>query len=146
MSLTNTDPNKVARYPKFDWPRVTNPEDSRRQRRVARGDGRCARREQAFMDHPDEIAAIIIEPIQGEGGDNHFRPEFLQSLRDLADKKDALLIFDEVQTGVGLTGEFWAFQSIRRGTPDMHRLRQEDPGLWHPRGSARSTRSRATCS
>ena len=110
MSLTNTDPNKVAGYPKFDWPRVTTP-------KIRGGDVewreemslRQAR--QAFLDHPDEIAAVIIEPVQGEGGDNHFRPEFLQALRDLADQEEALLIFDEVQTGVGLTGEFWAFQS-----------------------------------
>ncbi|MEM7786717.1 MAG: L-lysine 6-transaminase [Bacteroidota bacterium] len=110
MSLTNTDPNKVAGFPKFDWPRITTP-------KIRGGDvawrEEIALREakQAFLDHPDEIAAILIEPIQGEGGDNHFRPEFLQALRDLADEAEALLIFDEVQTGVGLTGEFWAFQS-----------------------------------
>ncbi len=111
MSLTNTDPNKVSGYPKFDWPRISNP-------KIRGGDVewreeitlRQAR--QAFMDHPDEIAAIIIEPIQGEGGDNHFRPEFFQALRQLADEAEAILIFDEVQTGVGLTGEFWAYQSI----------------------------------
>ena len=111
MSLTNTDPNKVAGYPKFDWPRITNPKirggDVEWREEIAERQAR-----QAFMDHPDEIAAIIIEPIQGEGGDNHFRKEFFQTLRDLADEFDALLIFDEVQTGVGLTGEFWAWQSI----------------------------------
>jgi L-lysine 6-transaminase len=67
---------------------------------------------QAFREHGDEIACIIIEPIQGEGGDNHFRPEFLQAVKDIAHENDALLIFDEVQSGVGITGEFWAHQSI----------------------------------
>ena len=117
MSLTNTDPNKVAHFPKFDWPRISNPK--------IRGGGVAFREEvalrqakQAFLDHPDEIAAIIIEPIQGEGGDNHFRPEFLQGLRDLADEAEALLIFDEVQTGVGLTGAFWAYQALGV-TPDV---------------------------
>ena len=117
MSLTNTDPTKVAGYPKFDWPRISNPK--------IRGGGVEMREEialrqarQAFMDHPDEIACIILEPIQGEGGDNHFRPEFLQGLRDLADEQDALLIFDEVQTGVGLTGAFWAWQGLGV-TPDI---------------------------
>ena len=111
MSLTNTDPNKVSGYPKFDWPRITNPKirggDVEWREDIALRQAR-----QAFLDHPDEIASIIIEPIQGEGGDNHFRPEFFQALRQLADEAEALLIFDEVQTGVGLTGEFWAAQSV----------------------------------
>ena len=117
MSLTNTDPNKVAGYPKFDWPRISNP-------KIRGGDveereaAALAEAKQAFLDHPDEIAAIIIEPIQGEGGDNHFRPAFLQALRNLADEEEALLIFDEVQTGVGLTGAFWAWQALGV-TPDV---------------------------
>ena len=66
---------------------------------------------QAFQDRPDEIAAIIIETIQGEGGDNHFRKEFFQELRRLADENEAFLIFDEVQTGLGMTGKMWAFEN-----------------------------------
>lgn len=117
MSLTNTDPNKVAGFPKFDWPRISNPKI--RGGDVAfREEVSIRQAKQAFMDHPDEIAAIILEPIQGEGGDNHFRPEFLQQLRELADEQDALLIFDEVQTGVGLTGAFWAWQGLGV-TPDV---------------------------
>ena len=111
MSLTNTDPNKVAGYPKFDWPRILNPKirggDVEWREEIALRQAR-----QAFVDHPDEIAAIIIEPIQAEGGDNHFRPEFFQALRQLADEAEALLVYDEVQTGVGLTGAFWAAQAI----------------------------------
>jgi L-lysine 6-transaminase len=71
-----------------------------------------ARAERAFDIHNGDIAAILIEPIQGEGGDNHFRPEFLQALRKLADERGALLVFDEVQTGVGLTGSWWAHQQL----------------------------------
>ena len=111
MSLTNTDPNKVAGYPKFDWPRISNPK-IRGGDVGAREDLAVRQMKQAFLDHPDEIAAIILEPIQGEGGDNHFRPEFFQTLRQLADENDALLVFDEVQTGVGLTGSFWAWQGL----------------------------------
>ena len=111
MSLTNTDPNKVAGYPKFDWPRVLNPKirggDVEWREEIALRQAR-----QAFRDHPDEIASILIEPVQAEGGDNHFRPEFFRALRDLADEAEALLIYDEVQTGVGLTGAFWAAQSL----------------------------------
>ena len=51
----------------------------------------------------DDIAALILEPIQGEGGDNHFRGEYLRSLRELALENEFLLIFDEVQTGIGIT-------------------------------------------
>ena len=74
--------------------------------------------EKALDDHPDEIAALIIEPIQGEGGDNHFRPEFLRKLRELADQHEFLFIADEVQTGVGLTGKMWAYQHFGF-TPDV---------------------------
>jgi L-lysine 6-transaminase len=116
MSLTNTDPVKTEGFPQFRWPRVINPKlsfpvteqvvaDTVELERQA-----VAEIEQAFADHPHDIAAIIIEPIQGEGGDNHFRAEFFAELRRLADLHQALLIFDEVQTGVGLTGKMWAYQ------------------------------------
>jgi acetylornithine/N-succinyldiaminopimelate aminotransferase len=62
----------------------------------------------AQMD--DEVCAIIVEPVQGEGGINIATPEFLQGLRNLADEYDALLIFDEVQCGMGRTGHLWAYQ------------------------------------
>jgi L-lysine 6-transaminase len=57
-----------------------------------------------------DIAAIVIEPIQGEGGDNHFRGEFLQALRRICDEHDLLLIFDEIQCGMGITGRNWCCQ------------------------------------
>jgi L-lysine 6-transaminase len=116
LSLTNTDPTKTEGYPQFDWPRIVNPKlefpatPERVQRVMEQEKEAVAQIEKAFADHPDDIVAIIIEPIQGEGGDNHFRKEFFQELRRLADENQALLIFDEVQTGVGLTGKFWAHQ------------------------------------
>jgi L-lysine 6-transaminase len=116
MSLTNTDPIKVEGFPQFDWPRIINPKlsfpvtDETVATTSALERQAVAEIEQAFADHPYDIAAIIIEPIQGEGGDNHFRAEFFAELRHLADRHGALLIFDEVQTGVGLTGRFWAYQ------------------------------------
>jgi acetylornithine/N-succinyldiaminopimelate aminotransferase len=57
-------------------------------------------------------AAVIIEPIQGEGGINQATPEFLQTLRDLCDQHGALLIFDEIQCGMGRTGTLWAYQQV----------------------------------
>ena len=117
LSLTNTaDPRKHQYFPKFDWPRISNPKitfpldaDSlakvEHMEKVA-----IAQIEAVVAQDPDEIACLIIEPIQGEGGDNHFRTEFFQELRRLADQHEFLLIFDEVQTGFGATGKWWAHQ------------------------------------
>ncbi|TYP92760.1 L-lysine 6-transaminase precursor [Fodinibius salinus] len=116
MSLTNTDPTKVKYFPKFDWPRaispaMTYPATDDNIRETVKDEERAIAQAKRFFDiYKNDIACIIIEPIQGEGGDRHFRPEFHQALRDLADNHEALLIYDEVQTGVGLTGKFWAHE------------------------------------
>ena len=119
LSLTNTaDPRKTMYFPKFDWPRVENPYAEFPLAGVnlectIRREGRALEQaKRAFLERKDDIACVIIEPVQSEGGDHHFRPEFLQALKDLAHENDALLIFDEVQTGVGITGEFWAYQGL----------------------------------
>src|SRR4051794_5134113 len=112
MSLTNTEAVKVARFPKFDWPRIPSPSTN------GNADVEGAEREAlaaaraAFEADPHDIACFIIEPIQGEGGDNHFRPQFLQRLQALCREFDALFVVDEVQTGVGLTGTAWAYQQL----------------------------------
>jgi L-lysine 6-transaminase len=116
MSLTNTIPDKTKWFAHFDWPRVTFPtmkfpysdegyEDLKKREALS-----IAQIKQAFADNKDDICAIIIEPIQSEGGDNHVRQEFLEQLRLIADDNDCFLIYDEVQTGVGLTGKFWAHE------------------------------------
>ncbi|MBN2070229.1 MAG: L-lysine 6-transaminase [Candidatus Krumholzibacteriota bacterium] len=116
MSLTNTDPTKVNYYPKFNWPRIENPKvifpvkDHLAEIEAAEKRAVDAI-EKAIADNPDDIASIIIEPIQGEGGDNHFRKEFFHQLRKIADEREVILIFDEVQTGVGMTGKMWAHQN-----------------------------------
>ena len=117
LSLTNTaDPRKYQYFAKFDWPRVTIPAlrfpvDAREVERVEALERQAIdEAKRAFVERRDDIAAIIIEPIQAEGGDRHFRPEFMRALRQLADENETLLIFDEVQSGVGLTGKFWAHQ------------------------------------
>ena len=121
LSLTNTDPDKVARFPKFDWPRIDAPVvrpglDDEAMDAIEAESLRQARA--AFEAHPHDIACFIAEPIQGEGGDRHFRPEFFRAMRDLCDEFDALVIFDEVQTGCGLTGTTWAYQQLGV-TPDV---------------------------
>ena len=123
LSLTNTDPAKTDLFPKFAWPRVLNPAvafplNVENLAKVERDEQTSIGQiKQAFHDNRDDIAAIIIEAIQGEGGDNHFRPEFFRVLRQLADENDAMLIVDEVQTGIGMTGKMWAHQHLVE--PDM---------------------------
>ncbi|NOY05723.1 MAG: L-lysine 6-transaminase [Chlorobi bacterium] len=116
LSLTNTDEVKTKYFPKFSWPRIDNPaihfplDEQSIEEVEGREQAALDAVKKAIHDNPDDIAAIIIEPIQGEGGDNHFRKEFFQGLRDIADEEDVLLIFDEVQTGLGLTGRLWAHE------------------------------------
>jgi L-lysine 6-transaminase len=112
MSLTNTDPAKVARFPKFDWPRIASPSINGNEDVEAAERSVLAAARAAFAANPHDIACFIVEPIQGEGGDNHFRPEFLQAMQALCREFDALFVMDEVQTGVGMTGTAWAYQQL----------------------------------
>jgi L-lysine 6-transaminase len=115
LSLTNTDPVKTALFPTFDWPRIDVPA-IRFPIDVAEVEAAEARAlEQAraaFAAHPHDIACFIAEPIQGEGGDNHMRAEFLQAVQALCHEHDALFVLDEVQTGGGMTGTPWAYQQL----------------------------------
>ncbi len=125
LSMTNTaDPRKTQYFPKFDWPRLSCPAlrfpvTDAVLKDVAAAEETVEREiRAAHAASPDDIAALILEPIQGEGGDNHFRPELFRRLRALADELEFLLIFDEVQTGVGLTGSMWCWQQMGV-EPDM---------------------------
>jgi L-lysine 6-transaminase len=112
MSLTNTDPKKVDRFPKFDWPRIPAPSiNGHPDVEAAEREALIAARA-AFEANPHDIACFIAEPIQGEGGDNHFRPRFLLAMQALCREFDSLFVLDEVQTGVGLTGTAWAYQQL----------------------------------
>lgn len=135
MSLTNTDPMKTAGFPYFNWTRVDAedaaltfdnngyvssynnkgyviPEWSVAQNKA------LEHVEAALICGKGNVAAIIIEPIQGEGGDNHFDISFFRELRELADEYEAMLIFDEVQTGMGMTGKMWCYEHFGI-VPDM---------------------------
>ena len=123
LSLTNTEPNKTDRFPKFDWPRIDVPAVrfplEKHLREVEDAEARALEQaERAFAAHPHDIAAFIAEPIQGEGGDNHVRAEFFARMKQLVHAHDALMIFDEVQTGGGTTGTPWAYQQLGV-TPDV---------------------------
>jgi L-lysine 6-transaminase len=115
LSLTNTDPVKTALFPTFDWPRIDVPA-IRFPMDVAEVEAAEARAmaqaRAAFAAHPHDIACFIAEPIQGEGGDNHMRGEFLRAMQALCREHDALFVLDEVQTGCGMTGTPWAYQQL----------------------------------
>lgn len=114
MSLTDSpDPRKTMYFPKFDWPRVSCPKITFPLDEAAVVEAEATSISEikvAIAANPDDIASMIIEPIQGEGGDNHFREEFFRELRTICDENDIILIYDEVQTGVGVTGKMWAHQ------------------------------------
>ena len=119
LSLTNTsDPRKYQYFPLFDWPRIINPKlyfpitDENLQETIKNEQLALLQIEQAIVANPDKVSCIIIEAIQAEGGDNHFRDEFFVELRRICDENDILLIFDEVQTGIGITGKMWAYQNF----------------------------------
>ncbi|AZI40602.1 L-lysine 6-transaminase [Epilithonimonas vandammei] len=119
LSLTNTsDPRKHQYFPKFDWPRITNPKlnfpitEENLEETIKHEQLALLHIQEAILANPDEVACIIIEPIQAEGGDNHFRNEFFTELRKICDENEILLILDEVQTGIGMTGKMWAFQHL----------------------------------
>jgi L-lysine 6-transaminase len=117
MSLTNTDPRKTDLFAKFPWPRVSAPfidfslaGKERRQNVIEKEKEAEAQVRRIIAERGADIAAIIIEPVQGEGGDNHFRREWIKTLRRICDEKDILLIFDEVQTGMGVSGKNWCWR------------------------------------
>ena len=117
LSLTDSpDSRKTDYFPKFEWPRIINPKlefpatDEIIQIVKEKEAKAVEQIEKAIKQYPDEISGLIIEPIQGEGGDNHFRESFFRQLRELANEHEFLLIYDEVQSGVGITGKMWAHQ------------------------------------
>jgi L-lysine 6-transaminase len=112
LSLTNTDPVKVERFPQFAWPRIPSPYLSPGRDVATQEAETVAAAHAAFRQYAHDIACFVMEPIQGEGGDHHFRPQFLQAMQALCHQYDALLVLDEVQTGCGLTGTAWAYQQL----------------------------------
>ena len=129
LSLTHTsDPRKYKYFPKFDWYRieppvltfdsngnVSNEKQVEEQHRSA-----VEKLREILEKDADNIAAIIIEPIQCEGGDRHIPIEFFSDLRRLTEEFDVILIYDEVQTGFGATGKMWAHQYFSKDAiPDI---------------------------
>lgn len=118
LTLTNTkDPRKFMYFPKFDWPRIVNPKlyfpitEENLAKTISQEKLAIEQIMSAISENPNEIACLVIETIQAEGGDNFFRNEFFKELRRICDENEILLVLDEVQTGIGLTGKMWGFQN-----------------------------------
>jgi 4-aminobutyrate aminotransferase/(S)-3-amino-2-methylpropionate transaminase len=115
LSTTRSKPIHKLDIPAFDWPQATFPllkyplEDHVEENKKAEEEA-LADVERLITTHHLPPCAVVIEPIQSEGGDNHASPSFFRSLRTLTQKHNILLIVDEVQTGVGSTGKFWAHE------------------------------------
>ena len=112
--------------PAFDWPAAIAPyyrypldintEYNREQDRLSLADVR-SKIKQWNVEKCSEVVAVVIEPIQGEGGDNYFSNEFASGLRTLTKELGIYMIVDEVQTGVCSTGKFWAHMHWNLDTP-----------------------------
>ncbi|KAF2182725.1 4-aminobutyrate aminotransferas-like protein [Zopfia rhizophila CBS 207.26] len=122
LSTTRSKPIHKLDIPAFDWPQAPFPACSYPLDQYA---AENAAEEQRCLDETERLikewhnppAAIVIEPIQSEGGDNHASPNFFRGLRELTKKHNVLFIVDEVQTGVGATGKFWAHEHWGLTTP-----------------------------
>lgn len=117
LCLTNThDPRKTEYFPTMNWPRILNPKITFPLNQINLGKvielehAAIEQIKEVISKEGEDIAGLIIEPIQGEGGDNHFRAEFFTKLREICDEHDILLILDEIQCGLGLTGKMWAHE------------------------------------
>ncbi|MCB0359011.1 MAG: aminotransferase class III-fold pyridoxal phosphate-dependent enzyme, partial [Bdellovibrionales bacterium] len=120
LSATQShDPRKTEYFLRAaNWPRIAYPgcvydADGRVVNNVAQLEEEALQQVRNALDrYPNRVAAILLEPIQGEGGDAHCTQRFLSQLRTICDERDVLLIFDEVQTGMGRTGSIWAFEQF----------------------------------
>lgn len=122
LSTTRSKAIHKLDIPAFDWPQATFPllkyplEDYVEENKKAEAEA-LADVERLITTHHLPPCAVVIEPIQSEGGDNHASPAFFRGLRALTKKHNVLMIVDEVQTGVGATGKFWAHDHWDLETP-----------------------------
>jgi len=127
LSTTRSKPIHKLDIPAFDWPQASFPmlkyplDDPKNADFNAKEEQRCLdETEKLITTYHNKPAAVVIEPIQSEGGDNHATPNFFRGLRALTRKHNVLMIVDEVQTGVGATGKFWAHDHWNlEDPPDM---------------------------
>lgn len=120
LSLTRSKPIHKLDFPAFPWPTAPFPAlrfplDAHQEENLAAEARSLEAVETALRTR--RLAGIIVEPIQGEGGDRHARPEFFRALRALCTEHEAAFIVDEVQTGGGATGRMWAHEAWELAEP-----------------------------
>ncbi|KAL1602453.1 4-aminobutyrate transaminase [Paraconiothyrium brasiliense] len=122
LSTTRSKPIHKLDIPAFDWPVAPFPDlkyplDQYAAENQAEEQRCLAETERLISEWHSPPVAVVVEPVQSEGGDNHASPAFFQGLRDITKKHNVLFIVDEVQTGVGATGKFWAHDHWNLDTP-----------------------------
>lgn len=122
LSTTRSKPIHKVDIPSFDWPQAPFPALKypleQHAKENAEEEQRCLQEvERLIKEFHNPVAAVVVEPIQSEGGDNHASPAFFRGLREITKKNNVLFIVDEVQTGVGATGKFWAHDHWQLSTP-----------------------------
>lgn len=122
LSTTHSKAIHKLDIPAFDWPtapfpRLKYPLDENAAENMAEEERCLHETEQIISNFPNPVVAVVVEPIQSEGGDNHASPSFFRRLRELTRRKNVLMIVDEVQTGLGATGKLWAHQHWDLPTP-----------------------------
>lgn len=125
LSTTRSKPIHKLDIPAFDWPQAPFPKRKypleKHAEENAAEEERCLKEaERIIKEYHNPVAAVVVEPVQSEGGDNHASASFFQGLRDITKRNNVLFIVDEVQTGVGATGKFWAHDHWNlTSPPDM---------------------------
>ncbi|MCJ1256701.1 4-aminobutyrate transaminase [Lignoscripta atroalba] len=122
LSTTRSKPIHKLDIPAFDWPQASFPmlkyplEEHATEN--AREEQRCLEETESIIKNfHNPVCAVVVEPIQSEGGDNHASPAFFRGLREITKRNNILMIVDEVQTGVGATGKFWAHDHWNMAEP-----------------------------
>jgi 4-aminobutyrate aminotransferase/(S)-3-amino-2-methylpropionate transaminase len=122
LSTTRSKPIHKIDIPAFDWPQAPFPAlkyplEQHVEENTAEEQRCLAEVERIIKEFHNPVAAVVIEPIQSEGGDNHASPAFFAALREITKRNNILFIVDEVQTGVGATGKFWAHEHWNLSEP-----------------------------
>ncbi|KAL9105465.1 MAG: hypothetical protein Q9227_009374 [Pyrenula ochraceoflavens] len=122
LSTTRSKPVHKLDIPAFDWPQapfpmLKYPLEEHVQENAAEEERCLQEAEKIIKEFHNPVAAVVVEPIQSEGGDNHASPAFFRGLREITKRHNVLMIVDEVQTGVGATGKFWAHEHWNMADP-----------------------------
>ena len=122
LSTTRSKPIHKLDIPAFDWPQAPFPAlkyplEQHMEENAAEEQRCLVEAERIIKEYHNPVAAVVVEPIQSEGGDNHASPTFFAGLREITKRNNVLFIVDEVQTGVGATGKFWAHEHWNLAEP-----------------------------